>query len=66
MFALLVDVPIVQSGERVLWVQRRFAMYVSPFMGEWYMQACGLRWAKRNSTAPSRKEKKLLAEAKKQ
>jgi hypothetical protein len=30
------------------------------------IQACGLRWAKRNSTAPSRKEKKLLAEAKKQ
>lgn len=27
-------------------------------------QACGLRWAKRNSTAPSRKEKKAMAEGK--
>ena len=29
-------------------------------------QACGLRWAKRNSTQPSRKERKAAAEKKAQ
>lgn len=38
---------------------------LTPFDRLLTVQACGLRWAKRNSTAPSRKEKKLLAESKK-
>jgi hypothetical protein len=29
-------------------------------------QACGLRWAKRNSTQPTRKERKAAAEGKKE